>query len=62
MLVESTQSITHDVELVSELLHHAVDAQSVFEHVHALGVGVVSNCEGALDGLGELSRGEKSEI
>lgn len=30
LLVESAESVTHDVELVPELLHHAVDAGGVF--------------------------------
>jgi len=45
---------------VPKLLHHAVDAGSVFKHIHALGVRVVSNCEGTLDGLGKLP--ERSTI
>lgn len=54
LFVQPAECVTNDVKLVSQLLHHTVDAGSVFEHIHALGVGVVSNCEGALDGLGKL--------
>lgn len=54
LLVQPTEGITDDVQLVPQLLHHAVDAGSVFENVHALGVGVVSHREGTLDGLGKL--------
>lgn len=54
LLVEPTEGVTDDVELVPELLHHAVDAGSVFEDVHALGVRVVPYREGTLDGLGKL--------
>lgn len=57
LLVEPTEGITNDVELVPELLHHAVDAGSVFEDVHALGVRVVAHREGTLDGLGKLPVG-----
>lgn len=54
LLVQPTEGVTDDVQLVPQLLHHTVDAGSVFEHVHALGVGVVSHREGTLDGLGKL--------
>lgn len=54
LLVEPTEGIADDVELVPELLHHAVDAGSVFQDVHALGVWVVPYREGTLDGLGKL--------
>lgn len=54
LLVQPTEGIADDVQLVSQLLHHAVDAGRVFEDVHALGVRVVSHREGTLDGLGKL--------
>lgn len=54
LLVQPTEGVTDDVQLVPQLLHHTVDAGSVFENVHALGIGVVAHCEGTLDGLGEL--------
>lgn len=54
LLVHPTESVTDDVQLVPQLLHHAVDAGSVFENVHALGVRVVPHREGTLDGLGKL--------
>lgn len=54
LLVQSTEGVTDDVQLMSQLLHHAVDAGSVFENVHALGVRVVPHREGTLDGLGKL--------
>lgn len=60
LLVQPAESVADDVKLVSKLLHHAVDAESVFKHIHALGVGVVSDCEGTLDGLGKLP--EKNTI
>lgn len=54
LLVHSAEGVADDVKLVPELLHHAVDAGSVLEDVHTLGVRVVSYGEGTLDGLGEL--------
>lgn len=54
LLVQPPEGIADDVQLVSQLLHHAVDADGVFENVHALGVRVVSHREGTLDGLGKL--------
>lgn len=39
---------------MSELLHHAVDAKGVLQHVHALCVGVVAHRERTLDGLRKL--------
>lgn len=54
LLVEPTERVADDVKLMSKLFHDAVDAGCVFKHIHTLGIRVVSNCEGALDGLGKL--------
>ena len=53
--VEAAEGVAHDVQLVPELLHHAVDAGRVLQHVHALGVRVVADGEGTPHGLGKLS-------
>lgn len=39
---------------MSQILHHAVDAGCVLQHVHTVGVGVVPHSKRTLDGLGKL--------
>lgn len=54
LFVEPREGIADDVQLVPELLHHAVNAGSVFQDIHTLCVRVVPDREGPLDGLGKL--------
>lgn len=51
---ESVQSVFDDVQLVPDVLHHAVDVVGVLQNVHALSVGVVAYREGTSKGLGKL--------
>ena len=53
--VEAVEGVAHDVQLVPELLHHAVNARRVLQHVHTLGVWVVADGERTPHGLGKLS-------
>ncbi len=48
---ESTESISYNVQLVSELLDHIVDAGHVLQHTHALCVRVIPQGEWTLDCL-----------
>lgn len=54
VFVESVKSVLYNVQLMPDVLHHAVDAAGVLQDVHTLGVGVVAYCEWATDGLGKL--------
>lgn len=51
---ESVQSVFDDVQLVPDVLHHAVDVVGVLQDVHALSVGVVAYREGTSKRLGKL--------
>ena len=55
--MKPAEGVAHDVQVVSQLLHHAVNAGSVLQNVHTLGVGVISHRERTLDRLGKLPAG-----
>lgn len=55
LLIESVQRISNNVQLMSQLFHHTVDAGCVLQHVHALSVRVVSHRKRSPDGLCKLS-------
>lgn len=48
---ESTESVSYNVQLVSELLDHIVDAGHVLQHTHALCVWIIPQGEWTLDCL-----------
>lgn len=53
-VIESIQGIFHNVQLMTNVLHHAVDAAGVFKDVHTLVIGVVVDYEWTTDGLCKL--------
>lgn len=55
VFIESVQGVFYNVQLMSDVLHHAFDAVGVLQDIHTLGVGVVAYCEWAANGLGKLS-------
>lgn len=58
---ESTESVSYNVQLVSELLDHIVDAGHVLQHTHALCVRVIPQGEWTLDCLCKFTVKNKIE-
>lgn len=59
LCAESTESVSYNVQLVSELLDHIVDAGHVLQHTYALCVRVITQGEWTLDCLCKLTVKDK---
>lgn len=61
MFIESLERVSHDVQLMSELLDYVVNAGHVPQHTHALCVRVVAHSEWTPDGLRKFPMEERKE-